>query len=316
MSAVGDGGRASRARHDRARAGDGGVPATAGGGPGPVLGSGAEAAPHAGEDGRGGVLDTSTANAARMYDYWTGGKDHFAADRAAGDQVARLAPWVVQGARTNRRFVRRATTFLARAGIRQFLDLGAGLPGRDPVHEVAARAQPGARVAYVDVDPLVLAYARALLQDPDTVVVAGDVRDPQAILNDSAVRTHLDFDQPIAVLITAVLHFLPDEQDPAGVVANVRDTLVPGSYIALSHGADLPDQEARRRRAAASQEAARLYQQLVATPAVLRTRDQICAMFAGLELVEPGLVGAHEWRPPRGRPDSPVSILAGVGKVP
>jgi SAM-dependent methyltransferase len=255
------------------------------------------------------------AQAARVYDVWTGGKDHLSADRAAAEQVAARAPWVVAGARANRAFVQRVVRFLATSGIRQYLDVGCGLPSAGAVHEVARQHRPGARVVYVDHDPLVLVHARALLADPSTAVAAGDVRDPHALLADPVVRSHLDLRQPVAVLLTALLHFIDDEDDPRGIVATFRDTLVPGSYLVLSHAADLPDLPGQPARAEDSREAAQVYREL-AGPFTLRTRAEVEALFDGWELVEPGLVGAHEWRPRRGRPGPPVPLLAGVGRLP
>lgn len=151
-----------------------------------------------------------------------------------------MAPWVVSGVRANRAFLRRAVEALAESGIDQFLDLGAGLPSAGNVHEVAQGVNPAARVVYVDNDPVVLAHARALLAtDERTVAVAGDFLDPSGILVDPAVRGHLDFSRPVAVLLVAVLHFVPDEADPAGCVAVLRDAVAPGSALVLSHVADL-----------------------------------------------------------------------------
>ena len=245
-----------------------------------------------------------------------GGKDNWAADREAADQVAQIAPWVVQGARASRAFLGRAVRYLAGCGVRHYLDVGAGLPAAGAVHEVASRQVPDARVAYVDNDPIVLTHARALLADETTIAVAGDARDPAAILADQAVRAHLDFDRPVAVLLVSVLHFLAGPgDDPAAVVAVFRDALVPGSFVVISHVADLPDAPQSAERAQATREAARLYQEL-AGPFALRTPIEIAALFAGLDLVDPGLVGVHEWRPRRDRPGPPVPVLGGIGRVP
>jgi SAM-dependent methyltransferase len=260
------------------------------------------------------AFDAGHAQAARVYDVWTGGKDHFAADRAAAEQVAARAPWVVQGARANRGFVQRAVRFLASLGVGQYLDVGCGLPSGGAVHEVARR-RPDARVVYVDHDPVVLAHARALLADPLTAVVAGDVRDPRALLVDSVLRGQLDLGRPVAVLLTALLHFVPEEDDPGAIVAAFRDALVPGSFLVVSHAADFPDSPGGPARAAGSRAAAGVYREL-AGPFTLRTPAEVEALFDGWELVEPGLVGAHEWRPRRGRPGPPVPLLAGVGRLP
>jgi hypothetical protein len=171
-------------------------------------------------------------------------------------------------------------------------------------------------VAYVDNDPIVLTHARALLADEATIAVGGDARDPAAVLADPAVRGHLDFEKPVAVLLVSVLHFLagPDD-DPAAVVGAFRDALVPGSFVVISHVADLPGSPRSAERVQATREAARLYQEL-AGPFTLRSRSEIAALFAGLDLVEPGLVGVHEWRPRRDRPGPPVPVLGGIGRVP
>jgi SAM-dependent methyltransferase len=261
-------------------------------------------------------FDTTRPHPARVYDYYLDGKDNFAADRQAAEQVAELAPWAVNSARGNRAFLSRAVRYLAEAGVRQFLDIGCGLPASGNVHEIAQAVDPACRVVYVDCDPIVLIHARALLAcDPRTITVPGDAREPAAILADPGVRAHFDFEQPIAVLLVAVLHFLASPgDDPAAVVAAFREALAPGSFVVISHVADLPDGRQSAERAQATREAAQLYQEL-AGPFALRSRDEIAGLFAGLDLVEPGLVGVHEWRPRRNRPGPPVPVLAGIGRV-
>src|SRR4051794_37745685 len=198
------------------------------------------------------------ANPARVYDYWLGGKDHYRPDRELGDQVAALAPWVVHEARANRRFLERSVTFLAAEGITQFLDIGSGLPTNRNVHQIAQQVNPDARVVYVDSDPVVLTYARALLAtDSRTVVVEGDARTPDRILADGAVTEHLDLSRPVAVLFVAVLHFLTDDDKPAGIVAAIRDALAPGSFVVISHAS--PGEDPATDAADATHEAARVY---------------------------------------------------------
>jgi SAM-dependent methyltransferase len=261
---------------------------------------------------RGNDVDISQAHPARIYDYWLGGKDNYAADREVAEKVAQVAPWVISGARGNRRFLTRAVRYLARAGIRQFLDVGSGLPSSGNVHEVAQAVDPACRVLYVDNDPIVLVHARALLAgDERTVAVAGDARDPVGLLADPTVREHLDWSRPVAVLFVAVLHFL-DGDEPARILTEVRECLVPGSYLVVSHVADLPDAIEGPERAAATKAAADLYAGLAA-PFVLRTPEQVAALFTGFDLVDPGLVPVHRWRPGRGRPGPPVPMLAAVG---
>lgn len=260
-------------------------------------------------------LDVSRPHPARVYQAWLGGKDTFGPDRDAAERVATLAPWVVQGARANRAFLRRAVRHLASRGIEQFLDLGAGLPAPGNVHEVAQAVNPAVRVVYVDLDPVVLAHARALLAcDTRTIVVPGDLREPAAILTDPDVSAHLDLSRPVAVLLLAVLHFVRDSEAPARIVADLRERVAPGSAVVISHVADLPDGD-RPARAAATRKAAGLYEEL-AGPFTLRTPDQITGLFAGLDLLDPGVVPANQWRLPGTRPGRPVPILAGVARIP
>lgn len=267
------------------------------------------------ETGRVGGFDASRPHPARVYLAWLGGKDTFGPDRALAAKVAEIAPWVVAGARGNRGFLTRVVTHLARVGISQFIDVGSGLPAAGNVHEVAQAINPDARVVYVDHDPIVLAHARALLARERTIAVAGDARDPASILANPDVRTHLDFSRPIGVLFLALLHFFRDDDDPAGIVAAFRDVLAPGSYIGVSHVADLPDDGAGPGRAAATREAVGVYEDLAA-PFVLRTPDQIRGLFAGLDLVDPGVVPVQLWHPARGRPGAAVPVLGGLGQVP
>lgn len=267
------------------------------------------------------ALDVTAANAARIYDAWLGGKDNFDADRHVAAEVARAAPFVVEGARTNRAFLRRAVTHLTRAGIDQFLDLGSGLPTSPNVHEIAQQINQNTRVVYLDRDPVVLVHARALLAGERTIAVAGDIRDPLPVLTDPAIRDHLDFERPIGLLLVAVAHFLTEQDQPAHLLAAFRDALAPGSHLVLSHVADLGHPEPPTAvvvdpaRAAATREAARVYESL-AGPFTLRTPARIGALFDGFQLLPPGLVPAHQWRPTRRRPPRHVPILAGVGRLP
>lgn len=262
-----------------------------------------------------GSLDLSRPHPARIYDYLLGGKDNLAADRAVGEQLAEIAPWVLSGTRGNRAFLRRAVTYLARAGVRQYLDIGSGLPTAKNVHEIAQRSAPDCRVTYVDNDPVVLAYARALLGgDSRTVATAGDARDPDALFADPTVNAHLDFERPVAVLLVAVLHFLVGDDEVAGLIAAIRRRLVPGSHLVISHVADLPDAPGHPTRATATRSAAQLYDALAA-PFTLRTREQVTALFQGFDLVPPGVVPAQLWWPARPRPGPAIPVLAGVGRL-
>jgi S-adenosyl methyltransferase len=260
----------------------------------------------------GGVgLDTDRGNIARIYDWWLGGKDNFRMDRKVGAAVAEQAPWVVDAARANRAFLQRAVTFVAGEGVDQFLDIGAGLPTMDNVHQIARRANPASRVVYVDNDPVVLAHARALLEiDESTVIVMGDARDPAAILGDPVVRGHLDWGRPIGVLLVAVLHFLTDTDGPAATVRAFRDALPPGSYLVLSHatgpGQSLPG----------DLDAAVATYQAQAAAFVPRTRDQVAALLGGWDLLPPGLVGVSGWRPVKGRSHPDVPMLGAVARLP
>jgi hypothetical protein len=261
------------------------------------------------------VFDPRRPHPARIYDYWCGGKDNFEADRRTGEQVAELAPWVRSGARGNRAFLTRAVRYLARAGVRQFLDIGSGLPSSPNVHQIAQRINPDSRVVYVDIDPIVLMHARALLAgDARTIVVAGDARDPHTILSDPDLHTHLDLGQPVAVLLTAVLHFIVGDDEPARITASLRDHLAAGSHLVISQVADLSDTGEHADRAAATRAAAQLYDTLAA-PFVLRGPGQVTAMFHGFDLIDPGVVPANLWRPTRNRPGPRIPLLAGVSRL-
>src|SRR3984885_8961348 len=196
-------------------------------------------------------INTAKPNVARMYDYWLGGKDNFEADRVAAEQVLTQMPGQRRSALENRRFLRRAVTFLtAEAGIDQFLDIGVGLPTQGAVHEVAHEINPKSRVAYVDYDPVVVAHGNALLATPDqSIVVAEDIRRPRELLANPVIRGHLDFDRPIAVLALAIFHFVADKDDPAAITACLRGATAPGSYLVLTHVCRelLPDMAAAAR---------------------------------------------------------------------
>jgi hypothetical protein len=258
-------------------------------------------------------IDLDRPSAARVYDFYLGGFHNFAADREMGRQAVRMWPELPEIMRANRGFLRRAVEFLAAAGVRQFLDLGSGIPTVGNVHEVAQRAAPDARVVYVDNDPVAVEHARAILAGNDlTAVVQADLRDPDSVLADPTVRSRLDLSRPTAVLMVAVLHFIPDADDPAGLVSRFRDAIPAGSYLALSHATagEQADRAAEHRG---------LYQR-TATPMTMRTSDQVERFFAGWELVPPGVVYLPQWRPEPGGPavERPERMpgLAGVGRKP
>jgi S-adenosyl methyltransferase len=261
-------------------------------------------------------IDTSRPHPARMYDYYLGGKNHFAADRETAEKG--LAAWQAGriAARENRAFLGRAVRFLvAEAGVTQFLDIGTGLPTTNNVHEVAQAIEPSARVVYADNDPLVLAHARALLTSSPagrTAYIQADLRDPQSILSDPAVARVLDLGRPVALMLVAVLHFVPDEFDPARVLRTLTGALPPGSYLVASHITGEHDPVGPATGAAAYRAAG--------LPAQLRDGDDFARLaFAGLELVAPGVVLVSEWRPdtsgPRPTP-AEVSWYGGVARVP
>jgi hypothetical protein len=239
-------------------------------------------------------IDTSRPHSARMYDYYLGGKDHFAADREAADRVAAAFPSVRTATRENRAFLGRAVRYLAgEAGVRQFLDIGTGLPSASNVHEIAQSVAPSSHIVYVDNDPLVLAHARALLTSgPEgrTAYIHADLRQPEKILIHRVTREMLDFTQPVALMLLAILHLIPDEDKPAEIVATLLDALPSGSYLVASHGTAEHDPSAAANATHAFREA-RL-------PFHLRdTSDFARLAFSGLELVPPGVVLVSEWRP-------------------
>jgi S-adenosyl methyltransferase len=257
-------------------------------------------------------IDVTVPSVARVYDLFLGGKDHYAVDRELARQLLKQAPETPHVAQANRRFLGRAVEFLAEAGIRQFLDLGTGLPSGNNVHEVAQRVSSDTRVVYVDNDPIVSAHARALLADGEsTVLVQEDIREPARILKHPAVQRMIDFSEPVAVMFVAVLHFVSDAEDPWGIVSALTEPLVPGSCLAVSHGGF----------GGHSAEVAATFQEKydnASAPVALRDRDAVTRFFDGFDLVDPGVVPATEWRSDdreRSRPGGEW-MLAGVGRKP
>jgi hypothetical protein len=242
--------------------------------------------------GTGRVIDTSVAHSARVHDYWLGGTNNFAADRAAGDAVMEAYPGIVMSVRANRAFLARVVRFLAtEAGIRQFLDIGTGIPAANNTHEVAQSVAADCRVVYVDYDPVVLLHAQALLAGSAAGAVDyldADLRDPRTIL-ERAART-LDFSRPVAVMLIAVMHLIVDADDPYRIVGRLMDAVPAGSYLALSQVAS--DIEAERMA-----EAAKRYNRLARETQRHRNHAEVARFFDGLDLVEPGLVPVQQWRP-------------------
>ncbi|MHA6626147.1 SAM-dependent methyltransferase [Pseudonocardia sichuanensis] len=253
-------------------------------------------------------VDLSRPSIARVYDYLLGGKEHLDVDRRAANALLNVVPEVAEIAKDNRSFLRRGVEYLVgEAGIRQIVDVGSGLPSAGNVHEVAHAVDPGTRIAYVDNDPVVLAHARALLAtDERTTVVTADLRKPDSIFDQLGANDLIDLDEPVAVLLSGVLHHLSDDDDPAAVVATVRDRLAAGSHLLITHF--LFDDESR----AFALERAFLHGGLGSGR--FRSWDELRSYFGGWELVEPGLVYANDWRPDEHtRVDGPVHTLYAGG---
>ncbi|MGH3746846.1 MAG: SAM-dependent methyltransferase [Micromonosporaceae bacterium] len=235
-------------------------------------------------------VDLNRPNAARVYDYYLGGSHNFAADREMAKQAIDMWPDLPVIIQANRAFLRRAVKHLVASGVRQFLDLGSGIPTVGNVHEVARAGAEDASVVYVDIDSVAVAHSQALLADtPGVGVVEADLRHPEQVLRDPKVAEILDLGQPVAMMMVAVLHFVPDADDPAGVIAAYRDALAPGSWLAISHASN-------DGQGAVADDHQRLYQR-TATPMTMRSHEQISQMLSGWELVEPGLARMPLWRP-------------------
>ena len=256
-------------------------------------------------------VDPTKPNIARVYDYWLGGHHNLVADRELAEAMATLDPWIPAACKANRAFLGRAVRFLAAHGIRQFLDIGSGIPTAGNVHEVAQSAAPDARVVYVDRDPVAVAMGRKLLTGNDrAAVVQADIRDVDAILGDPAVGRLIDFSEPVAIMLVAILHFVLGADEPYRIVQRLRDTAAPGSYLVVSHATS----QGNEALAAAAE---RIYNSRAADGQA-RSREQIAGFFGGWELAEPGLVYSPQWRPgsPDDVPDHPEKywFLAGVAR--
>ncbi|WP_326756301.1 SAM-dependent methyltransferase [Streptomyces hirsutus] len=259
-------------------------------------------------------IDITVPSVSRMYDYYLGGSHNFEVDREAARKAMEFMPGLPKIMQANRAFLRRAVRFAAGAGVTQFLDVGSGIPTFGNVHEVAQAAVPGARVVYVDHDPVAVAHSQAVLEgSEDAAVVAADLRKPREILGSHEVGRLIDLDRPVALLLVAVLHFVEDADDPYAAVAELRDALAPGSMLILTHasyeGIPLPPERAGG--------AVDVYKN-IRNPLIMRSRDEIARFFEGYDMVEPGLVPMPKWRPdtaPEGEDPYAFSAYAGVGRT-
>jgi hypothetical protein len=263
-------------------------------------------------------FDPATPNEARIVDYLLGGKDNFAADREAADRAVELAPELPMLARESRKFLGRAVRFLAGEGIRQFIDIGCGLPTQGNVHEIVQSVAEDARVVYADVDPVVISHARALLADEvQTSVIHADMREPDALLAHPSLTRFIDLGQPVAVLLVSVLNTIPEDEVATHVVTRVRETIAPGSWMTISHAISDTRPDVTRRLST-------LYQDKKIVSGSrrrvnLRTRAEVEPYFDGLKLAEPGITHSPAWRPDPGEPTvDPQSVwsIVGVGRKP
>jgi hypothetical protein len=258
--------------------------------------------------GKPSRIDTSTAHSARIYNYWLGGKDNFPADREAAEAAMAANPGIVADVRANRAFLARVVRYLvAEAGVRQFLDIGTGLPTAENTHEVAQAVAPESRIVYVDNDPIVLTHARALLSSTPEGAAAfldADLREPELILK-SAART-LDLGQPVALMLLIILHLIPDAEHPGRIVARLISALPAGSYLVISH----PARDVQP--AAMAEMTRRVNERMRSAMATLRTRDEVAGLFGGLTMIEPGVVQPQQWRPDPAS-ETPAEVTAWCG---
>jgi hypothetical protein len=262
------------------------------------------------------LVDVSRPNPARIYDYLLGGSHNFAVDREAADKAMGAGHFTVAPAIANRSFLRRAVRFMTEQGIDQFLDLGSGIPTVGNVHEIAQQANPNARVVYVDNEPVAVAHARALLaDDPNTAIVATDLRNPESVLNHPDTRALLDLTRPVGLLMLAVFHFVSEQDDPARIVAGYASAVPEGSYLAISHYSQDGYDEAKAERAGL---ALKSYRRSV-TPIYARSRADLARLLSGQEIVPPGIVWTPTWRPDSSEPalcePADAEIIAAVARI-
>ena len=258
-------------------------------------------------------VDLEKPSAARLYDYLLGGNHNFAVDRAFAEKLMKMQPEAKRVAVNNRAFMRRAVIYLMEQGIRQFLDLGSGIPTVGNVHEIALETDPSARVVYVDIEHVAVAHSQLLLEGSENaVMVHADVTKPGLVLHDEQTRRLIDFDQPVGLLAVTIGHYILDEQDPYGVFGAYRDALAPGSYLAVTHFTDdfdVFDGDKLSNEMKQSQNNVRA-----------RSRDEVLRLFGDFELVEPGLVTTSQWRPERADGGEDIvaqdGLYAGVGRKP
>jgi SAM-dependent methyltransferase len=258
-------------------------------------------------------IDLNRPSASRVYDFYLGGFHNFSSDREMAERAIKDWPELPLIMRSNRAFLRRAVSYLVGQGVRQFLDIGSGIPTVGNVHEIAHQLAPDSRIVYVDIDPVAVAHSEAILADnPNATIVAGDFRRPAEVLAEPAVRAKLDLDQPVALLLVALLHFVGDDDSPAEVIASFRDALAPGSYLAVSHAThELHPSELT--------EFHRDLYRRTATPMTMRSQAEVERLFAGFELVEPGIVLSDHWHPDADDSTENAErhpIWAGIGRKP
>ena len=257
-------------------------------------------------------VDYRRPSPARIYDFWLGGDHNFAADREIGQRVLDAMPMIRPTAWSNRAFLRRLVhNLVTDYGVTQFLDLGSGVPTAGNVHEIAQALDPRCRIVYVDIDPVAVAHSRHILVgNAGARVVHADLRRPDQVLGSQPVHDVLDFDQPVAILLISVLHFIADHDDPAGIVRHYTRHLTPGSYLGLSHGIPAPNNQAGQSTAADD------YFQVTRTPVVPRDTATIASWCAGMTVEPPGLVPVNQWRPDTGNPAEPVAQVGLLARVP